>query len=99
MFQCLRLSAWTMRASHIEGVCLDPEDKTTLLSELSLSKAEELISDGFIGGGMLPKLKNCIDAVKNGVSRVHIMDGRVMHCLLLEFFTDRGIGTAIYKEN
>lgn len=85
--------------TDIEGVCLDPEDKTTLLSELSLSKAEELISDGFIGGGMLPKLKNCIDAVKNGVSRVHIMDGRVMHCLLLEFFTDRGIGTAIYKEN
>lgn len=84
--------------TDIEGVCLDPDDKETLLSEISLGRAEELISEGFIGGGMLPKLKNCIDAVKNGVSRVHIMDGRVMHCLLLEFFTDRGIGTAIYKE-
>ena len=84
--------------TDIEGVCLDPKDKTTLISELSLSKAEELISDGFIGGGMLPKLKNCIDAVRDGVTKVHIMDGRMAHCLLLEFFTDRGIGTEIYNE-
>ena len=44
---------------------------------------------------MLPKLKNCLDAIKNGVSRVHIMDGRIAHCLLLEIFTNKGIGTAI----
>ena len=62
---------------------------------LTLEKADELIQNGFIGGGMLPKLKNCIDAVRNGVSRVHILDGRMEHCLLLEFFTNRGIGTAI----
>ena len=48
-----------------------------------------------LGGGMLPKLQNCIDAMKNGVSRVHILDGRIPHCLLLEIFTDKGIGTAI----
>ncbi len=81
--------------TDIEGVYTDPEDKDTLISVLTLDKADELIGNGFIGGGMLPKLKNCIDAVRNGVSRVHILDGRMEHCLLLEFFTNRGIGTAI----
>ena len=57
--------------------------------------AEKLIADGTIGGGMLPKLNNCIDAIENGVSRVHILDGRIAHCLLLEIFTNKGIGTAI----
>lgn len=81
--------------TDIEGVYTDPSDKSTLISVLTLKKADELMKDGFIGGGMLPKLKNCIDAVKGGVSRVHILDGRMEHCLLLEFFTNRGIGTAI----
>ncbi len=81
--------------TDIEGVYTNPEDKDTLISVLTLEKADELIQNGFIGGGMLPKLKNCIDAVRNGVSRVHILDGRMEHCLLLEFFTNRGIGTAI----
>ncbi len=85
--------------TDIEGVCMDPKDKSTLISELTLSKADELIQDGFIGGGMLPKIKNCIDAVKEGVGGVHILDGRMAHSLLLEFFTDKGIGTAIYDEN
>ncbi len=82
--------------TDIEGVCMDPKDKSTLISELTLTKADELIKDGFIGGGMLPKIKNCIDAVKEGVGGVHILDGRMEHSLLLEFFTDKGIGTAIY---
>ncbi|MDF2871985.1 MAG: acetylglutamate kinase [Anaerocolumna sp.] len=81
--------------TDIEGVYTDPADKDTLISVLTLEKADELIQKGFIGGGMLPKLKNCIDAVRGGVSRVHILDGRMEHCLLLEFFTNRGIGTAI----
>lgn len=81
--------------TDIEGVYTDPDDKDTLISVLTLNRADELINDGFIGGGMLPKLKNCIDAVRNGVARVHILDGRREHCLLLEFFTNRGIGTAI----
>lgn len=81
--------------TDIEGVYTNPEDKNTLISVLTLDKADELITQGFIGGGMLPKLKNCIDAVRKGVSRVHILDGRMEHCLLLEFFTNRGIGTAI----
>ena len=81
--------------TDIEGVYKDPKDKDTLISELRVSEARELIGDGFIGGGMLPKLHNCIDAIENGVSRVHILDGRIAHCLLLEIFTNRGIGTAI----
>ena len=86
--------------TDIEGVYADPKDKDSLISVLTLEKADELLDSGFIGGGMLPKLKNCLDAVRNGVSRVHILDGRMEHCLLLEFFTNRGIGTAIInKEN
>ena len=81
--------------TDIEGVYKDPKDKDTLISELRVSEARELIGDGFIGGGMLPKLNNCIDAIENGVSRVHILDGSIAHCLLLEIFTNRGIGTAI----
>ena len=81
--------------TDIDGVCLDPNDKSTLISYLTLDQAHELIDQGFIGGGMLPKLNNCIEAVENGVNRVYIIDGRRDHCLLLEFFTKKGIGTAI----
>lgn len=85
--------------TDIEGVYKNPEEKDSLISVLTLKAAEELIGDGYIGGGMLPKLNNCIDAVKGGVSRVHILDGRIEHCLLLEFFTNRGIGTAILQDD
>ncbi len=84
--------------TDIEGVYKDPKDPATLMSVLTLSDAEDLIRDGYIGGGMLPKLKNCIDAVNCGVSRVHILDGRRPHCLLLEFFTEKGVGTAIIDD-
>lgn len=84
--------------TDIEGVYKDPSDSSTLISELAIDEAHQLIEDGFIGGGMLPKLNNCIDAIDNGVSRVHIMDGRIPHCLLLEIFTNRGIGTAILSK-
>ena len=84
--------------TDIEGVYKDPEDKSTLISELSISEAKNLIADGNIGGGMLPKLNNCIEAIENGVSRVHILDGRIAHCLLLEIYTNKGIGTAIIGE-
>ena len=81
--------------TDIEGVYKDKDDPDTLISELSVEEAKKLIGDGFIGGGMLPKLNNCIDAIEQGVSRVHILDGRIAHCLLLEIFTNKGIGTAI----
>ena len=85
--------------TDIEGVYKDYNDKNTLISELSVSEARELLNGGTIGGGMLPKLNNCIDAIEHGVSRVHILDGRIPHCLLLEIFTNKGIGTAILGDN
>ena len=84
--------------TDIEGVYKNPEDPKTLISELTVSEAKKLISDGYIRGGMLPKLNNCIEAIENGVSRVHILDGRIPHCVLLEIFTNKGIGTAILSE-
>ncbi len=85
--------------TDIEGVYKDPKDPETLISELTTSEAEKLMDEGYIGGGMLPKLQNCIDAINSGVSRVHILDGRIPHCLLLEIFTNKGIGTAILKDD
>lgn len=84
--------------TDIEGVFIDPTDKSTLISEMDINEAKSYIDKGIVGGGMLPKLANCIDAIENGVARVHVLDGRVEHCLLLEFFTEKGIGTAILKE-
>ncbi len=84
--------------TDIEGVFIDPMDKSTLISEMDIEEAKSIIDNGVVGGGMLPKLNNCISAMENGVSRVHILDGRLEHCLLLEFFTQKGIGTAILKE-
>ena len=81
------------------GVLRDPEDESTLISELTLSEARILIEDGTIKGGMIPKMRSCIDAIEEGVGRVHILDGRVAHCLLLEIFTNKGIGTAIINDN
>ena len=85
--------------TDIEGVYKDPKDPESLISELHVQEARDLITNGNVGGGMIPKLQGCIDAIENGVSRVHIMDGRIQHCLLLEIFTNKGIGTAILGEN
>ena len=85
--------------TDIEGVYKDPKDPSTLISELTVSEAHKLMNDGYVGGGMLPKLHNCIDAIEHGVSRVHILDGRIPHCLLLEIFTNKGIGTAIINDS
>ena len=81
--------------TDIEGIYRDIEDKSSFISRLTVSEGRELMGSGVIGGGMLPKLGNCIDAIENGVGRVHILDGRLAHCLLLEIFTKKGIGTAI----
>lgn len=85
--------------TDIEGVYRDPDDAATLISELSVPEAAEFLKSGNVGGGMLPKLQNCINAIEAGVSRVHILDGRIQHCLLLEFFTNKGIGTAIIGDH
>lgn len=85
--------------TDIEGLYKDVNDKSSFISRLTAGQAEELIGGGFIGGGMLPKLSNCTSAIQNGVNRVHILDGRIPHCLLLEIFTNQGIGTAIVRED
>ena len=84
--------------TDIEGVYRDPEDTSSLISELFVNEAKALIENGNVGGGMIPKLQNCIDAIESGVNRVHILDGRIQHCLLLEIFTNKGIGSAILRE-
>ena len=84
--------------TDIEGLYKDINDKSSFISRLTADDADALINQGLIGGGMLPKLGNCTSAIKNGVNRVHILDGRIPHCLLLEIFTNQGIGTAIVKD-
>lgn len=81
-----------------EGVYTNPEDASSVISEMTVSEAQDLIDDGTIAGGMLPKIKNCMNAIENGVSRVHILDGRIPHSILLEIFTNKGIGTAILDD-
>ncbi len=81
--------------TDIEGVYRDPLNKSTLISEMTIPETKEFLASGNAGGGMLPKLQNCVNAIESGVSRVHILDGRIEHSLLLEFFTNKGIGTAI----
>ena len=87
-----------MRQLLTERNCMTVYDPSTLISELKVSEARDLMNEGYIGGGMLPKLHNCISAIEHGVARVHILDGRIPHCLLLEIFTNQGIGTAIIRE-
>ncbi|MCQ2498414.1 MAG: acetylglutamate kinase [Lachnospiraceae bacterium] len=84
--------------TDVEGLYRDFEDKSSFIQRITASGAEALLSEGIIGGGMLPKLNNCISAVQNGVNKVHILDGRIAHCLLLEIFTKEGIGTMILKD-
>ncbi len=79
--------------SDIAGLYRNYEDKNSLISKINLSEAKELLSS--LQGGMLVKLRSCIDACENGVKKVHILDGRVKHSLLLEIFTDEGIGTLV----
>ena len=85
--------------TDIEGVYRDPSDPESLISELHVQEAQSLIDNGNVGGGMISKLKNCIDAIREGVNRVHILDGRIPHSILLEIFTNKGIGTAILRED
>ncbi len=84
-----------------EGVYRDFSDKSTFIHSMEVHEAEEFIASGGARGGMIPKLQNCIHALRQGVARVHILDGRLPHSLLLEFFTNQGIGTVIIndKEN
>ena len=81
--------------SDVPGLLKDPEDPQTLLSTLHLDQIEALKADGTISGGMLPKIESCEDAIRQGVKKVHLVDGRMAHSLLLEIFTREGVGTEI----
>ncbi len=85
--------------TDVEGLYRDFNDKSSFIGRLSVSEADALIDSGVIGGGMLPKLTNCTNAIKSGVNRVHILDGRVPHSMLLEIFTKNGFGTAIVADD
>ena len=85
--------------TDIEGVYRDIKDPSTFISRLTCSEADALINSGNIGGGMLPKLNNCTDAIREGVNKVHILDGRIPHCLLLEIFTNKGVGTMFMSDD
>ncbi|MCR5303134.1 MAG: acetylglutamate kinase [Lachnospiraceae bacterium] len=84
--------------TDIGGLYRDLNDEDTKISRLTVSEAEELIDSGIVGGGMLPKISNCTSAVRAGVNRVHILDGRIPHSILLEIFTDQGIGTMFFRD-
>jgi acetylglutamate kinase len=81
------------------GLLRDPKDPSTLISSLKVSEVSGLIRDGIIGSGMLPKVEGAVIAIESGVKRVHFVDGRMPHSLLLEIFTDTGIGTEIVKSD
>ncbi len=81
--------------SDVPGLLSDPSDQTTLIPSINRNSASELIAEGVISGGMLPKINSALDALSAGVSKVHFIDGRVAHSLLLEIFTKSGVGTEI----
>ncbi|MEJ6951547.1 acetylglutamate kinase [Natronospora cellulosivora (SeqCode)] len=84
--------------TDVDGIRFDPEDEDSRVSSLTFEEIEDWIKQGKIKGGMLPKVESCMEAVSNGVVRTHILNGMVPHPLLLEIFTDQGVGTMILKD-
>ncbi len=83
--------------SDVPGILSDPKDEKSVISSIKTSEVDGLISSGVISGGMIPKVQSCIHAIQHGTEKVHMIDGRVTHSLLLEIFTDKGIGTEIFN--
>ncbi|MGL4791944.1 MAG: acetylglutamate kinase [Anaerotignaceae bacterium] len=83
--------------TDVEGVMRDIKDPNSIMSFIKADKVPNLIEEGVISGGMIPKVECCINAIEQGVNNVHILDGRVEHCIILELFTPDGIGTMIEK--
>ena len=81
--------------TDVRGILRDPKDEDTLIHLVHMSEVPMLIKDGIIKGGMIPKLECCVEAVRSGVSRAHILDGRVPHSILIEILSDQGIGTML----
>ncbi len=83
--------------TDVPGVLRDPSDPTSLIKKIRISEVPDLMEQGIITGGMIPKIETCVNAIENGVKSCHIIDGRKKHSLLLEIFTTYGIGTMIYE--
>jgi acetylglutamate kinase len=83
--------------SDTHGIRRDPDDPKTTIPQINRQEIAQLIDDGTIGKGMLPKVEACLRALDGGVQRTHIIDGRLGHSLLLEIFTDHGVGTLIQR--
>ncbi len=93
------MGAWRMFAmTDIEGILRDKDDHTSIIPCMDIKEAEELFASGVISGGMIPKVECCIDAIKLGVNKVTILDGRVPHALLIETLTDEGAGTMVIRD-
>jgi acetylglutamate kinase len=82
--------------SDVRGVMRDPKDESTLIPSLNPAAIEQLKKDGIISGGMIPKVDSSLESLRGGVGKVHLIDGRIPHALILEIFTDVGIGTEIH---
>ena len=81
--------------TDVPGVCTDKDDPGTLIRELTINESRDLVGDGVIAGGMIPKVECCVKSIAQGVKSAHIIDGRAPHSLLLEILTDEGAGTMI----
>ena len=84
--------------TDVDGLFLDFNDKGTLVSQLSLEEARELIDGGTLSSGMIPKLRSCVTALEGGVPSAYIVNGTIPHAILLEMFTLSGVGTAVYAD-
>ena len=85
--------------TDVRGLLRDPQDEETLIHVVRTYEVPELVASGVISGGMIPKLECCVDAISGGVERVHILDGRIPHSILIELLSDEGIGTMLKKED
>ncbi len=81
--------------TNVKGIMRDPAEESSLISSLHVTEVQDLIDKKVISGGMIPKVRCCMTALQGGVKKAHIIDGRIKHSLLLEIFTDQGIGTEI----
>ena len=94
-----RVAESLISMTDIPGILLDPSDPSTLIRKVDLVQAQRLVDDGIITGGMIPKVACCMDAIKAGVKKVFVIDGRIPHAILVETLTDEGIGTMFVKED
>ena len=85
--------------TDVRGLLRDPKDESTLIHVVRTEEVPSLVAEGVISGGMIPKMQCCVDAIHGGVERVHILDGRIPHSILIELLSDEGIGTMMKKED